>query len=204
MGIWAKNRKEWMISMIACMYQSVTTVGLYKAMNEHNVNYILNQTELETIIAEAAEVDLLLKYRANGKCEGIKRLVLLEDISSDSKAKAETFGIELLDFEVLVQEGSKSTTEFNKTKYEDTYAFSYTSGTTGDSKGVKLHHGMITESLGIFASETFSQDVLDNLVHISYLPYPHIFEQGMTGLTFQTGGRIGYYHGNPLKIPDDM
>jgi len=38
---------------------------------------------------------------------------------------------------------------------------------------------------------------------ISYLPYPHIFENGLTCLYVLIGVKIGYYQGDPLKLTED-
>jgi long-chain acyl-CoA synthetase len=72
----------------------------------------------------------------------------------------------------------------------DNYIFSYTSGTTGDAKGVKLNHRNV-----ISVAQTIGSRFppMDQLVVISYLPYPHSFEQCMLSYTLLVGGKIGYY-----------
>jgi len=53
------------------------------------------------------------------------------------------------------------------------YMFSYTSGTTGDPKGVKLNHTQILTVVDATLKTVHSDQ--DSRV-ISYLPYPHSFE----------------------------
>lgn len=89
---------------------------------------------------------------------------------------------------------------FLETNPEDVYIFSYTSGTTGDSKGVKLcHRNIITACLGV---NDFLPPEADDVI-ISYLPYPHSFEQALTCNSIMHGTSIGYYQGNPLKLTED-
>jgi len=38
---------------------------------------------------------------------------------------------------------------------------------------------------------------------ISYLPYPHLFEQAMLAICLMYGLRKGYYTGDPTKIAED-
>ena len=38
---------------------------------------------------------------------------------------------------------------------------------------------------------------------ISYLPYPHSFEQCLCFFSILNGARIGYYQGDPLKLTED-
>jgi long-chain acyl-CoA synthetase len=56
---------------------------------------------------------------------------------------------------------------------EDVYMLNYTSGTTGDSKGVKISHWGILSSSFIFL-EMF--ELTENDVVIDYLPAPHVFD----------------------------
>lgn len=58
-------------------------------------------------------------------------------------------------------------------KKDDDYILSYTSGTTGDAKGVKLTHRNILSVVETCMTRitTTKESRL-----ISYLPYPHSFE----------------------------
>lgn len=49
-GIQSKNRKEWYISSLANMHQNITSVSLYDTLGVDATKFILNQTELTTMI----------------------------------------------------------------------------------------------------------------------------------------------------------
>ena len=53
-GIWSKNREEWDVTKLACMYISSCIVGFYDSMGDNSVDFILNETELTTIFCSAA------------------------------------------------------------------------------------------------------------------------------------------------------
>lgn len=76
----------------------------------------------------------------------------------------------------------------------------YTSGTTGDAKGVKLTHNNLLHDV-----ESFMEKVVigNDTRMISYLPYPHVFEQALMGAILACGGKIGYYTGNPANLMAD-
>ena len=64
-------------------------------------------------------------------------------------------------------------------KADDIYMFSYTSGTTGDPKGVKLSHKMIL-GCGYATNQHLVNAAGGNLTehdtYVSYLPAAHSFE----------------------------
>ena len=76
----------------------------------------------------------------------------------------------------------------------------YTSGTTGDPKGVKTTHwGMLTSGF-IFASQ---YGITAEDVFIDYLPAPHAFDQFLVTTCIILGCKMGYFQGNPLKLFED-
>lgn len=79
---------------------------------------------------------------------------------------------------------------------------SYTSGTTGEPKGVMLSHSNIVSGLGAFEYQDFYATNKDR--HLSYLPMAHVLERlffyGMMGV----GGQIGVFNGDINKIQKDL
>ena len=53
---------------------------------------------------------------------------------------------------------------------------SYTSGTTGDPKGVKLHHGMFINAISAGNIRAGANPFCETDCYISYLPSAHSFE----------------------------
>jgi len=41
-GIWSKNRPEWLMTALGCMYVRTATVGLFDAMSNSAVDFIVN------------------------------------------------------------------------------------------------------------------------------------------------------------------
>lgn len=89
---------------------------------------------------------------------------------------------------------------------DDIYMFSYTSGTTGDPKGVMLSHKMILGASYAAQSRlaTVGSELGESDTYISYLPAAHSFEQVLFGTALTYGIKTGFFAGNVLKLTDDI
>ena len=86
---------------------------------------------------------------------------------------------------------------------DDCFMFSFTSGTTGDPKGVKLSHKMILgAAYAVNSRLTKPFDYED--CYISYLPAAHSFECTVSSISAYCGMKMGFYSGDVLKITEDM
>ena len=83
---------------------------------------------------------------------------------------------------------------------DDVIMLNYTSGTTGEPKGVKVHaYGTIMDT--VIASNI--EHVCEDDIAISYLPSPHVFDQIMFAMILYGGAKVGYYHGDTLGLMED-
>lgn len=62
-GIWARNRQEWLTTLLAGMHFNITNVGFYDAMSINAVDFILKQTKIETIFCEAGLVKKVIDMK---------------------------------------------------------------------------------------------------------------------------------------------
>lgn len=129
-------------------------------------------------------------------------MVCYNEITQQQVQDCQAVGVKLLKFQDVADAGKDvaAAPSFKKCVETDCPLFSYTSGTTGDSKGVKMTHKSIIQMCGCLMPKI-------TLTHedsfISYLPYPHSFETGLTYFSIMTGCKIGYYQGDPLKLVED-
>jgi len=187
LGIKAKNRKEWGLLHTANYHCSTTTVAFYDNLGEESTIYIINQTQMTTIAASNDIIGSILDLKSNDmkldpserKIENLKNIINMdEDLLDEDKEKADKLGMNVYTFEEVISAG-KEFTDFKPIvpKKDDCYMLSYTSGTTGVPKGVKLTHKMMIvtiTSLNISSYEHYPYT--ENDVYLSYLPYAHIFE----------------------------
>jgi len=168
----------------------------------------MKQTELASLALAKENIKNLLKMKADdtdGKMDSLKNLVVFEDVTEEERKEYSEAGFEVFTLKQLVDKGQEIKNEgndtFNEPKAESVYMLSYTSGTTGDPKGVMLTHKMVlsTQHATVFRVKMTKDDTF-----ISYLPAAHSYEQVSLVNSLIIGTRQGFYAGNPLTLTEDM
>jgi long-chain acyl-CoA synthetase len=214
LGIQAKNRLEWVLCHLANMHQSVTTVAFYDTLGPEASRFIIAQTELTSMAVSVEYVKKISQMKIEdasqeiNKCVLLKNLIVFEDdIPEEDRALAKQAELNIYTLKEVVEIGRKFKEEGKATKTlpdpDHVYMFSYTSGTTGDPKGVKLTHKMIL-ACGYAVNQRLTDKVNENDSYCSYLPAAHSFEQALFGVAIQEGMKVGFFGGIILKLTDDI
>nr|AIG55396.1 secreted protein [Thraustotheca clavata] len=206
--IYMKNRPEWLIAQYSALYAGGCISCLYDTLGASSTKFILNQTESPTVVCTTAELKHVLDVKP--VCPKMQHIVLcdVDTKSEEHFAMAAAAKVTLWTMSELEVIGEKNVVEMAPVKGDDTCFLMYTSGTTGDPKGVCISHkNLLSCALGVElslskgkASETFNSKAL----HLSYLPLPHILEQLVHSIVISKGGGIGFFQGKTAKIPDDL
>lgn len=80
-GIWSKNRYEWLATHIANMYYNYTTIGFFDSMGLQSVDYIINQTELSCIFSTPDYITKIIQMKKENLAATIKNLVCFDDVN---------------------------------------------------------------------------------------------------------------------------
>ena len=156
----------------------------------------------------------ILNLVKGGKKGNLKQVVTFDkEITQELKDAANSNSVEVLLFHELI-EAMKSDVETiedlafaegdNKAALESIFTISYTSGTSGNSKGVMLTNAnflsAITNIMQMANIFKFNKDD----VYISYLPLAHVFDRLGCHTVLSVGGQIGFFGGNVHKITEDL
>lgn len=199
------------------MHQGITTVALYDTLGPDAAKFVFDQTRMTTVFCSFEFVSSLSKLKmedaklGQGKMTSLKNIIVFEDnIRNEDKSIALEAGLELHSMSYVIFKGEEAekagTATVRESKADDVYMFSYTSGTTGDPKGVKLTHKMIVTSAYAInhrvggSGPAFGPDD----TYVSYLPAAHSFEQCSAGIGIIYGMRAGFFSGNVAKLTDDI
>ena len=205
LGIYSKNRPEWLLSYFGAVRDSITIVTIYDTLGDIALEYIFNQTKVTTIVIEAKTLAKFHKLAKEGKTGQINNLIVLD------KEENEQFCNELqkLDFNIFTweqveNEGKTKGIEINLNlpNPDSISTINYTSGTTGNPKGAKVSHNSIIlntdviEMLGLFLKE-------ESDIYLSFLPLAHIMETLIMAVLVSRGIPIGFYNGNAKTLTED-
>ncbi|XP_074648180.1 long-chain-fatty-acid--CoA ligase 5-like isoform X2 [Tubulanus polymorphus] len=205
-GIYSKNRPEWFFVDLACHMFSMVIVPLYSSLGAEASAYMIRETFLETIIVEDEKKarDIL---SVSEKVENVKRLILIDDFSEALVKLAESKEIEIYTFQSIIELGKDNLIAPQPPSPSYIFSISYTSGSTGEPKGVLLTHEYILTLMGGFyrrLNEDPNIALNKDCVMISYLPMAHVYERFNMINVIQCGGRIGFYSGDPRTLMDDI
>jgi long-chain acyl-CoA synthetase len=208
-GIWCQNRPEWQISDLGCMSQGLFTVSIYDTLGPDTTEYIANHSSLACIITSLQHIPVLLKLAP--RIPSLKLIVILDPLDAGERpgtskgallnALASDAGISIHYIEDVEALGAKSGLPMKPPRPEDIITINYTSGTTGNPKGVVLTHA---NAVAAVSSARVTSEHLPSNVLISYLPLAHIYERIAEQGILSVGGAIGYFRGDILGLVDDM
>ena len=199
-GIYSKNREEWMVTDFACISQSITSVPLYDVQQLDSISMIADQTQMRAVVCPDKLAPNLLKLRKEGELSSLRCVITFEPAAEGLRAEAEAAGLKLYslhEVSELVENG-----EEHPPSPESWFTICYTSGTTGKSKGAVItHRNMISMMAGAWETGlTFSHE--DS--YLSYLPLAHMMERAISHMLIGSGAGIGYFGGDVQKLKEDL
>nr|KAJ3411433.1 long-chain fatty acid-CoA ligase [Polyrhizophydium stewartii] len=181
-----------MLMAHACYSQSMYITTAYDTLGEEGLTFSLNECEIATLFTQADLLPMVKKI--GGAVPTLKNIIYTGKATDDqiNALKAAHPHLTVHSLEEVRQLGARNPVEPIPPKPEDLCCIMYTSGSTGNPKGVMLTHAAI---LGVVAAAEliFGPYLGDNDdVMLAFLPLAHVLEFALEHVSMYLGMAIGY------------
>ncbi|KAM6911645.1 long-chain-fatty-acid--CoA ligase 6 isoform 3-T3 [Lycodopsis pacificus] len=162
--------------------------------------------DISTVICDKVDkAQVLLDNVERKETTGLRRIILMDDFDSDLVVRGKSCGLHVQAMQEVEALGREHHRNPTPPAPDDLSIVCFTSGTTGNPKGVMLTHGNVVADFSGFLKVT-DKVIFPNKDDclISFLPLAHMFERLIESVVYCHGGRIGFYQGDIRLLPDDM
>ena len=196
-AIFSDNCLEWMVSDFACICSAVLDVPIYGTLTAGQVSYILKNSGSRLIFVATREQ----AEKASEACDQAGIDIPIVMFNTDQSCPE---GV--TPWKVFLQEGKKSDLTERKfrdgalrIKAPDVVTVLYTSGTTGDPKGVMLTHRNLCSNVDAVGRVV---TIFPDDSTLIFLPLCHVLQRTATYLYFATGLEAAFAHSIDTVVKD--
>ncbi|XP_031274144.1 long chain acyl-CoA synthetase 1 isoform X1 [Pistacia vera] len=204
-GIYGANCPQWVEAMEACNAHSLVCVPLYDTLGPGAVNFIIDHAEIDFVFVQDKKAKELLSPDC-GSAQRLKTIICFTSLAEEDKEKVARTGVKSYSWDEFLHLGKENTSEILPPQPFSICTIMYTSGTSGDPKGVVLTHETIStfvRGIDLFM-EQFEDKMTPDDVYLSFLPLAHILDRMIEEYFFRKGASVGYYHGDLNALKDDL
>ena len=199
-AVFSQNCVHYLYTDFGAYGVRVCTIPFYATSSEQQIQYMVNDAQVRILfVGEQEQYDKA--HRIFALCPSLERIVIF-----DSSVRISTHDPAALYFKDFIKLGENLPRQteveelYKQANMDDLADILYTSGTTGDSKGVMLTYGQYYAAL---KANDECVPVTDKDRVIDFLPFTHIFERGWSYLCLSEGARL-FINTYPHEIQESM
>ena len=199
-GIFSQNSIQYLFCDFGAWGVRAVTIPFYATSSEQQIQFMINDAKVRFLfVGEQEQYDRA--RRVVSLCPTLERIIVYDAMVHISEH--DTNAIYFDDFLKLGDKLPRQTEVEQRQREANNGGIAnilYTSGTTGDSKGVILTHGQFHAA--IIANDE-CVDVNEHDRVMNFLPYTHIFERGWAILCLSEGATL-IVNTHPQEVQQSM
>ena len=184
-AIWSENRPDWNLADLATLATGAVDVPIYSTQAPSQVEYILRDSGARAVFVSSTFVEDALATK-----DHLRSLEFVIAFDETTAAALTIDGLIAKGRALGVAQDDLYETSWRGTAPEDLATILYTSGSTGDPKGVMLTHRNLTAN--VLNSQRWLELNDQRELALTYLPFTHIFERSAWYLYANIGAVIAY------------
>lgn len=196
--LFSENRTEWMISDYAAQWMGGATTAIYMSSSTEQIDYILNHSESKILVI--TKETPLKRLREISDFKYLKYILVWDE---EVNLADELNGVKVIrrsDFYAQAMPLHTAKKLLDRIKPEDLAVLLYTSGTTGEPKGVMLtQHNFLSSLLQMEKFFPIDQGISRTL---SFLPLSHIYERSVLQVSILKGVEVYFSRGMDYLMED--
>ncbi len=199
-GVFSQNCPQYLFCDYGAWGIRAVTVPFYATSSEQQIQFIINDAKIRFLFVGEQE-QYEKAHRVMALCPTLERIIVFD--RSVTLSPRDPNALYFDDF-LKLGDGFPRQTEVEKCAREATFDdlanILYTSGTTGESKGVMLTHGQYHAAL---EANGKCVNIHDDDRVLNFLPFAHIFEKAWAVLAVTVGATL-IVNNDPKRVQQSM